>query len=137
MALNVRIEEANEEQEAIAQGLLNQDRACGFNHTKSDALGEDERCYVICLEEAIIGYYSYRWVSNQIYYFFIAPEWRRRGIGATVVKLILENAAEADVKEVIVNMQPGSEKFWEAVLNSFPLERDWGSRFRVQIASRE
>ena len=133
MKIMVRLVEASQEQEAFAQLLLDEDSTCGFSHTRSDALGEDERCYVILVDEDVVGFYSYRWVSSQIFYFFIAPRWRKKGVGSLALALLLESLRELGVLHATVNMEPGSELFWDRALDGFDVRNEWGSRFRIYI----
>jgi predicted acetyltransferase len=129
----VTLAEASKLQEVIAQKLLAADPACGFSHTRSDALGEDERCYVILVGQEVVGFYSYRWVSNQIYYFFIAQRWREKGIGKLALKQWFESLREQGEQHVIVNQQPGSEGFWNRALTGFDVQSERGSRVRVSF----
>ena len=132
----VTLAEASPDQEAIAQKLLNADTECGFSHTKSDALGEGERCYVILIGENVVGFYSYRWASNQIFYFFIAPKWRKKGIGSLALTQLLESLRDQGVSHVNVTMEPGSEPFWHRSLNGFDVRREWGTRIRVDTSRK-
>lgn len=132
----VTLAEASQDQEAIAQRLLDTDTECGFSCTKSDALGVDERCYVILIGENVVGFYSYRWASNQIFYFFIAPKWRKKGIGSLALRQLLESLRDQGVSYVYLTMEPGSEPFWHRALNGFDVRHEWGTRIRVDIGRK-
>lgn len=123
--------EANEDLEAQALQLLKRDSGCSFRGCKSDALGEDERCYVIYASGEPAGFYSYRWVSSQIFYFFIAPGYRRNGLGAAVVRHLLGDLAQRGGTKVLVNVEPGAEPFWQAALIGFRHRLDFWGRLLI------
>ena len=130
---NLTFAEAGREQELAAQKILRLDPDCGFSEIRSDALDEGERCYVILYGKEVVGFYSFRWVSSQIFYFFVAPAWRKKGIGTQALGQLIVELRGQGVDHVIVNMTPGSEPFWYAAFRGFESQNEWSSRHRFYI----
>lgn len=130
---NLTLTEASKDQELAAQRILRLDSDCGFSGIRSDALDEGERCYVILHGEEVVGFYSFRWASSQIFYFFIAPTWRKKGIGTQALEQLIAELREQRVDHVVVNMTPGSESFWHAAFRSLKSKSEWSGRHRFDI----
>lgn len=130
---NLTLTEASRDQELVAQRILRLDSDCGFSGIRSDALGEGERCYVILHGEEVVGFYSFRWASSQIFYFFIAPTWRKKGIGTQALRQLIVELREQGLDHVVVNMTPGSEPFWCAAFGSLESKSEWSGRHRFDI----
>lgn len=130
---NLTLTEASREQELAAQRILRLDPDCGFSEIRSDALDEGERCYVILHGKEVVGFYSFRWVSRQIFYFFVAPAWRKKGIGTQALGQLIVELRGRGVDHVVVNMTPGSEPFWYAAFRDFEIRNEWSNRYRFDI----
>ena len=134
MSLNLVLLEASDDQEAEACRLLKTDPSCGFSQTRSDSLEHHEICSVILSDSKIVGFYSYRNSNDQLYYFFIAPEYRGKGVARSALRILVKRLQDRGVQKITINMQPEAELFWRNVLSDFRFVEECGTRYGIEIS---
>lgn len=126
--------EASADQESEARRLLRADTSCGFSQTRSDSLEHREICSVILADSKVVGFYSYRNTTDQLYYFFIAQEYRGKGFAKAAVRILVNNLQSRGVQKLTINMQPDTEQFWRSVLSDFIFVEECGTRYGIEIS---
>lgn len=107
------------------QSLNLQDPDTGFADVEYQDEEAGQRWFIIKHNGATVGYCSIVWPGNpEIFQFFICPSARRKGIGATAARTLVEYLL-ADHQEVslfaVVNI---AYRFWKKALDGFTCSED-------------